>query len=245
MLSLRECTQNISVKYPQKFLLPTRPAEILDASVKFVNNLQIQRGNMSYPTLKKWRPSDFGGIMLGIYRGFPSNGRFQTGQPGCIFRYLVDERSSGQLLNGFGFLRIGDWTYPPPQTGVPPMAAYQRGLQATYPRDDPPRSSKWSLKKTPRSPALVLLAPGNSSRMLDPSACFNGKMGNKKYGGRCVSLKLLKKHMNVGKEANVLLFCWIFSGSSRPRYSLYQWGVGKPRSWVHLIPPLFSKRPDI
>lgn len=30
-----------TVKYPQKFLLPNRPAEILDASVKFVNNLQI------------------------------------------------------------------------------------------------------------------------------------------------------------------------------------------------------------
>ena len=32
----------------------------------YVKNLQIQTGNMSYPTLKKWRPSDFGGILLGI-----------------------------------------------------------------------------------------------------------------------------------------------------------------------------------
>ena len=52
--------------------------------------------------------------------------------------------------------------------------------------------------------------------MLDPSVCFNGKMGNKNVWGRCVSLKLLKTHMNVGKEANCPAFLLDILGDVPP-----------------------------
>ena len=147
---------------------------------------------MSYPTLKKWRPSDFGGIMLGI-PGSSKCVKFLPFHPknipkGRNFTYLEDpgigdslpmddfrpgrldifrvrvrsvmrglQVSCSPVSDSFG-LEIGHipspkrgsphgclQTYSPSQTG-PPHGVPNGGYLATYPRDDPPRSSKWSEK---------------------------------------------------------------------------------------------------
>ena len=94
-------------------------------------------------TLKKWRPSDFGGILLGFFGGIPFQWTISDPAAWIFLGWWEVFRSAAQRL------RIpSDWRldiFSLPKRGSP-MAAYQRGLQATYPRDDPPRSSKWSLK---------------------------------------------------------------------------------------------------